>query len=267
MTGTTASLISLPGGIALPVRDSGQGAPVLLLHGGAGPESVAGFGELLAERYPVRVVTPVHPGFGGTERPARLSSIRDLAGVYAELLGRLGLTEVTVAGSSIGGWVAAEVALASPRAGRLVLIDAVGLASTAHPVADFFSLTPAEVAERSWANPEGRALDVSTMTPDQRAVLAGNRAALEAYGGPSMADPGLASRLGSVTVPTLAVWGEADRIASPEYGKEYTAAIPGAAFRLLRGAGHLPQLETPEATLEVLAEFGGWPARPAGRGA
>jgi pimeloyl-ACP methyl ester carboxylesterase len=82
-----------------------------------------------------------------------------------------------------------------------------------------------------------------------------------------MADPGLASRLGSITVPALAVWGEADRIASPEYGKEYTAAIPGAAFRLMRGAGHLPQLETPEATLEVLAEFGGWPARPAGRGA
>jgi pimeloyl-ACP methyl ester carboxylesterase len=250
--------ITLPGGLTVPVHDSGQGSPVLLLHGGAGPESVAGFGERLAARYSVRVLTPVHPGFGGTQRPAALSSVRDLASVYAALLDQLGLTGVTVAGSSIGGWIAAEVALASPRAGKLVLIDAVGLASAGHPVADFFSLTPAEVAERSWAHPEGRALDVSSMTPDQRAVLAGNRAALEAYGGQSMADPGLGSRLRSVAAPTLVVWGEADRIATPEYGKEYAAAIPGASFRLLPGAGHLPQLETPEAVLEVLGEFLGF---------
>jgi pimeloyl-ACP methyl ester carboxylesterase len=245
-------------GETVPVHDTGRGAPVLLLHGGAGPESVTGFGERLAERYPVRVLTPVHPGFGGTARPAHIGTVRDLAGVYAELLERLGLSEVIVAGSSIGGWIAAEVALASPRAGKLVLIDPVGLASAGHPVADFFALTPAEVAERSWANPEGRALDVSSMTPEQLAVLAGNRAALEAYGGRSMADPELGTRLGSVAVPALVVWGEADRIASPEYGQEYAAAIPGASFRLIRGAGHLPQLEAPEATLEALGEFFGF---------
>jgi pimeloyl-ACP methyl ester carboxylesterase len=257
MSGDTHS-VALSGGLTVPVHDSGQGAPVLLLHGGAGPDSVAGFGDQLAERYPVRVLTPVHPGFSGTARPAQLGTVRDLGGVYAELLDRLELDAVAVIGSSIGGWVAAEVALASPRASKLVLIDAVGLASAAYPVADFFALTPAEVAERSWAHPEGRALDVSSMTPEQLAVLAGNRAALEAYGGHSMADPGLGGRLESVAVPALAVWGEADRIASPEYGKEYAAAIPGASFRLLRGAGHLPQLETPEATVEVLGEFLGF---------
>lgn len=250
--------VTLPGGLTVPVRDSGHGRPVLLLHGGAGPDSVAGFGEQLAARYPVRVLTPIHPGFGGTERPARLRSVRDLGVVYAALLDQLGLDEVTVIGSSIGGWAAAEVALASPRAARLVLIDAVGLASEAHPVADFFSLTPAEVASRSWANPSGRALDVSALTAEQQAVLTGNRAALEAYGGQSMADPGLASRLGSLTVPTLVLWGEADRIAVPAYGQEYAAAIPGASFRLLPEAGHLPQLETPDATLKLIAGFLGF---------
>lgn len=252
------SVITLPRGLALTVHDSGEGSPVLLLHGGAGLESVAGFGDLLAARYPVRVLTPVHPGFGGTERSARVSGVRDLAGVYAGLLGRLELTDVIVVGSSIGGWIAAEVVMASPRANRLVLIDAVGLASASHPVADFFSLTPAEVASRSWANPEGHVLDTSSMTPGQRTVLDGNRAALEAYGGRSMADPELAPRLGAVAVPTLVVWGEADRIASPLYGKEYAAAIPGASFRLLGGAGHLPQLETPQATAGAVGEFLGF---------
>ena len=75
---------------------------------------------------------------------------------------------------------------------------------------------------------------------------------LEVYGGRSMADPGLTARLAGLTVPTLVVWGEADRMFTPAYGREYAAAIPGATFRLLPDAGHLPQLETPEAVLALL---------------
>jgi pimeloyl-ACP methyl ester carboxylesterase len=70
-----------------------------------------------------------------------------------------------------------------------------------------------------------------------------------------MADPSLAVRLGGLSVPTLVIWGEADRIVTPGFGKEYAAAIPGAAFRLVPGAGHLPQLENPEAVLSLFAEF------------
>jgi pimeloyl-ACP methyl ester carboxylesterase len=69
-----------------------------------------------------------------------------------------------------------------------------------------------------------------------------------------MADPSLAARLSGITAETLVVWGEADRMVTPEYGKEYAAAIPGASFRLLPEAGHLPQLETPEAVLALFAE-------------
>jgi pimeloyl-ACP methyl ester carboxylesterase len=76
-----------------------------------------------------------------------------------------------------------------------------------------------------------------------------------------MADPGLAARLTGVGGAALVVWGEADGMATPAYGKEYAAAIPGAVFRTIPGAGHLPQLETPAALLPVLTEFGGWPRR------
>lgn len=261
---TTTTSITLPASAALPdgvtvqVTDEGQGRPVLLLHGGAGPDSVAGFGGLLASKYPVRVLTPAHPGFAGTERPEALASVRDLAAVYAALLDHLDLTGVIVAGNSIGGWIAAETALAAPsRVGRLVLIDAAGLDSTAHPAADFYSLSPAELAKLSWANPEGRVLDIASLPEAQQAVFAGNRAALETYGGRAMADPGLAPRLASVTAPTLVLWGEADRMFTPGYGREYAEAIPGAQFRLLPGVGHLPQLETPDATAEAIAEFAG----------
>jgi pimeloyl-ACP methyl ester carboxylesterase len=258
MPATTYTLPTSFGEVPVTVTESGQGSPVLLLHGGAGPDSVAGFAGLLAARHPLRVLTPVNPGFGGTPRPGQLDSVRRLAEVYRQLLDHLDLAGVTVVGSSIGGWIAAELALAaSQRVGRLTLLDAAGLASTEHPATDFFSLTLDQVTDLSWANPDGHRIDLAAMTDAQKAVMAGNRAALQAYGGPSMADPGLASRLAGITVPTLVVWGEADRMVTPGYGKEYAAAIPGAEFHLLPNAGHLPQLEAPEALLALFERFTG----------
>jgi len=56
-----------------------RGHLFLLLHGGAGPQSVSAFADRLAETKPARVITPTHPGFGGTSRPEALDSIRGLA--------------------------------------------------------------------------------------------------------------------------------------------------------------------------------------------
>ena len=255
MSTATHILSTALGEVPVTVTDRGQGAPVLLLHGGAGPDSVNGFADLLAARLPLRVLTPVNPGFAGTPRPGPLDSVRKLAEVYAALLAALDLTGVTVLGSSIGGWVAAELALAAPdRVGRLVLLDAAGLDSAEHPIADFFSLTLDQVTDVSYFDPDAHRIDLAAMTDAQRAVAAGNRAALEVYGGRSMADPTLAGRLAGITAPALVVWGEADGMVTPAYGKEYAAAIPGAQFQLMPKAGHLPQLEAPEAVLTLLAE-------------
>jgi pimeloyl-ACP methyl ester carboxylesterase len=249
MSSRTYPLPMSYGEVPVTVTERGAGSPVLLLHGGAGPASFTGFADQLAARFPFRVLAPVNPGFDGTPRPAGLDSIRELAEVYARLLAELDLTGVTVV------WVAAELALAAPdRVARLLVIDGAGLVSADHPMADFYSLTLDQVTELSWANPEGHRIDLSALTDAQRAIFGGNRAALAAYGGPSMADPSLAARLSGITADTLVVWGEADRMVTPAYGKEYAAAIPGASFRLLPGAGHLPQLETPEAVLALFAE-------------
>jgi len=258
MSTSTYTLPTSFGDIPLTVTERGQGAPVLLLHGGAGPDSVAGFADLLAARYPVRALTPINPGFGGTPRPAQLDSMGKLADVYRQLLGQLGLTGVTVLGSSIGGWAAAELALrAGGRVGRVILLDAAGLDSAEHPIADFFSLTLDQVVDLSYADPGAHRIDLSAMTDAQKAIAAGNRAALEIYGGRSMADPGLAPRLAGLTVPTLVVWGEADQMMTPAYGKQYAAAIPGAEFHVIPNAGHLPQIEAPEPLLTLFGQFTG----------
>lgn len=257
-TRTTTHDLAVPGIGPVPVTttERGQGPAVLLLHGGAGPASVSAFADLLATRLAVRVVTPVHPGFAGTPRPAALDGVRGLAAAYAALLEALDLRAVTVVGGSIGGWVAAELALLAPgRLASLVLLDAVGLEVPGHPVVDFFSLTLDEVAELSYADPGAFRVDPSALPPEQRAALAGNRAALAVYGGTTMTDPTLGARLPGTAVPTLVLWGEADRIVDAEVGRAYAAAIPGARFELLPATGHLPQVETPDLVLRALADL------------
>jgi len=239
-------------GMDIARTDVGHGHPYLLLHGGGGPMTVGGFAAQLGGHG--RVITPTHPGFGGTGRPAELDSPAALATAYVELLEALDVTDVCVVGNSLGGWVAAEIALlGSPRVSAVVLVDAIGVDVPDHPLPDFFALTPAEVAQRSWFDPS-RSVDPATLPPAVQAALPGNRAALAVYGG-TMADPALLARLPAVSVPTLVIWGEADRIGDLDYGRAYTAAIPGARFEVLPGAGHLPQLETPEALLALVRNF------------
>ena len=249
------------GPLDVTADDRGEGRPFLLLHGGGGPQTVTGFAELLAAKGPARVITPTHPGFGGTLRPDGLTDMAGLAALYRELVDRLGLDDVTVIGNSIGGWIAAELALlGSPRISGLVLVDAVGIEVEGHPVTDIFPLSLDELARLSYHDPAAFRIDPAAMTEAQRAGMAANRAALQVYGGARMTDPGLRARLAAIACPALVVWGDADQIGDPDYGRAYAAAIPGARFELLPETGHLPQLETPERLLRAVWDFAEAPA-------
>ncbi|MGN6525582.1 MAG: alpha/beta fold hydrolase [Burkholderiaceae bacterium] len=238
----------------LTILERGDGPPLLALHGGAGPGSIAGFVESASAS--AAVLAPTHPGFAGTPRPDGFEQIGQLADLYAAVLERRGLREVLVVGFSMGGWVAAELALrAGARLRGLVLVDAVGLQAPREPVADVFSLTPREIAALSYADPAPFFVDPATLSDERRAQMAANFRALAAYGGREMGDAALAARLGGIATPTLVAWGEHDRIASPAYGRAFAAAIPGARFETIAGCGHLPQIERPEALRRLLADF------------
>jgi len=259
MTTTTAAAYAIdlagvgPVEVSVAEYGSGSGQPFLLLHGGAGPQSVTGFAEKFAAAHQVRVLAPTHPGFGGTVRPEALDSIAGLAALYQGLLEQLDLTDVTVIGNSIGGWITAEIALlASPRVSGIVLIDAVGIEVPGHPVADFFSLTMDQVFTLSFHDPAPFRIDPSTLPPAAQAVAAGNRAAISTYAGSAMSDAGLAGRLGTLEVPTLVLWGESDGIVDLDYGRAYAKAIPLARFQVLPTTGHSPQLETPDQVIDAI---------------
>src|SRR4051812_7989120 len=183
--------------VDIRVSDRGSGPAVLLLHGGAGTASVIEYADRLAAGHGVRVLVPTHPGFDGTARPARLTTIGGLAELYVALLDELGLDGVSVVGNSVGGWIAAEMGLlGSRRIERLVLVDAVGTEAPGFRIADIFSLPATEITALSFHDPVGHVVDAQAMTPAARAALAANRGALAVYAGqPAMIDPGLRRRL------------------------------------------------------------------------
>jgi pimeloyl-ACP methyl ester carboxylesterase len=235
----------------LTLTEAGTGRPVLVFHGGGGPLTVAGLAAHVAES--ARAITPTHPGWNGTDRPAGIDSIAAIAALYRDYLDENDLREVLVIGSSIGGWIAADLALLTDRVTGLVIIDGAGIEVPGEPMRDFFALDARGVAEYSFHDAERFFRDPALLTPEQAAVQRANMQTMRAVAGdPYMHDPALAGRLSGISARTLVLWGESDRIFTPGYGRAYAAAIPGARFEIIERAGHLPQLEQPDATFALI---------------
>jgi pimeloyl-ACP methyl ester carboxylesterase len=238
--------------VEITLQDRDRTRPFLLLHGGGGVQTMTGFADLLAERTHSRVLLPTHPGFAGTPKAATLTGVTALAEAYVSMLDQLDLTDVTVVGNSFGGWLAAEIALChSPRVSGAVIVDGIGIEVEGHPVTDVSGLSRAELLAHSFHDPRK-----SPVPPGGGTGPSPDVAALIGYTGPAMSDPALAGRLAGVDIPVHVVWGESDRIVTPEYGKAYAAAFPLSTFTPLPRTGHLPQVETPEELLGALLDLG-----------
>jgi pimeloyl-ACP methyl ester carboxylesterase len=228
----------------------------LLLHGGGGPASIARFAETLGATG-TTVIAPAHPGFGGTPRPPELDSVEKLVQHYVDLVEREDLTRLLVVGFSLGGWLAAELALRVPKRLRgLVIVDAAGIEVPGEAIADVFSLAPHELSALSYHDPVKFAFDPSKLPPPAQAVIAGNFASLAVYArARGMKDPTLRARLAGITTPTMVVWGQSDRVVTPTYGRAWAQAIPNARFELIPECGHMAQLEKPAELLALVRQF------------
>lgn len=245
-------------GVATSCWRQGDGRPLLFLHPGEGLMPGDAFLSSLAQN--CAVLAPWHPGFGPTPLPDGWNSIDDLAYFYLDLLDTLGLEDVTLAGSSFGGWIAAEMAVRrSPRIGRLVLIDALGIklsGRTDRDIVDFHNTDADLLASLTWADPAGRAPDLTGEDEETLTAIVRSREAFAHYGWrPYMHNPVLTRWLHRIDAPTLVLWGAQDGIVKPDYGREFAARIGGAAFETVAGAGHYPHIEQPERTAAAIRAF------------
>ncbi|WP_082526928.1 alpha/beta fold hydrolase [Kitasatospora sp. MBT63] len=252
----TDHTVALSDDLSITLSESGTGRPVLVLHGGGGRATVAPLVAHLAGT--ARTLTPVHPGWDGTHRPDRLADVGALAETYLHLLRVRGLSDVLLVGSSLGGWIAAEMAVrdTTGAVGGLVLIDAVGVRVEGEPIRDFFALDARGIAEYAWHDPDRGYLDPATLPADRLAARQADMRTLRILAAESgMQDPELLGRLGRVSRPALLIWGASDRIVTPAYGAAYAAAFTDGHLVVIPEAGHLPQLEQPAATFAALDTF------------
>jgi pimeloyl-ACP methyl ester carboxylesterase len=252
-------------GVTTELYEGGDGTPILYLHSGEGLRPSASILPLLASAG--RLLAPVTPGFGVMPRPPEFSTIGDLAYFYLDLLDQLDLDEVDVVGADFGAWIAAELAVRSTaRLSHLVLVGATGIKSgdrEHRDIADLFALGQSELIELMYAHAEISQIgesslrqDFTGLSDDDLTAIARSRESLAVFGwSPYMHNPQLRQWLHRIDIPTLVVWGARDRFTLPEYGESFAAAIPGARFELIEGAGHYPHIEKPEEFLEVVTSF------------
>lgn len=244
------------GGGRIHLMRGGAGEALLFLHPAAGAGFWLPFHDLLAEHFDV--ISSDHPGFGESDRLEWIDGMEDLVYFYLDLLDAVGLESVHLVGASLGGWLAAELAVHQPsRVRSLVMIDPIGLDLPEHPVEDIFGMNPDELRAALFLDPE-LALRIIPPEPDHdmlmRAFKEKTSFARLAWN-PFCCNPKLHLRLHRVTAPTLVLWGSDDRIVPVAHGERYRDLIDGARLQIIDDCGHAPQLEQPERTVEAIALF------------
>jgi pimeloyl-ACP methyl ester carboxylesterase len=245
-------------GTPIELIRAGTGKKLLFLHAVEGPSPTSPWLQDMAQHF--EVYAPWHPGFGLAPRPTEHRSINDLALYYLDFIEQFGLNDAVLVGTSFGGWLAAEIAIRDATAfSHLVLIDPLGIKTgdrETRDIADVFALSQEELSNLAYYAPGNRRRDYAAMTDDQRLMIARSRESYTFYGWqPYMHNPTLRHWLHRIKIPSLVLWGAADGIVTPEYGRAYADALPEARFELVPEAGHYPLTEQPSATVAAIESF------------
>jgi pimeloyl-ACP methyl ester carboxylesterase len=245
-------------GLPCRVWEKGEGAPVGVLAGLGGLPRWSPFLDRLAAQR--RVIVPSLPGFPGAEGHDRLDSLADWIAATLDLLEGAGVRGADLVGCSVGGTLAAEAAIFSRGFRRLVLLAPFGLFDPAQPPADPWAMRPGpprhlandlqRIGERFMPAPGAGIDTVEWQVTTARASEAAARLLWPTT------DTGIRRRLHRVAVPTLVLWGADDRLLPVGYAKLFAEALGGPSeVRVIPGAGHLAELDAPDACAEAVLAF------------
>ena len=254
-------------GTRLPGQPAADRPTVLMLHGVGGGRAawdVSGTGAMLAQAG-FTALSADFPGYG-LSAPVQPYDLAGMAGAVIDTLAALGGGPAVLVGHSMGGMVAQEVMARAPQAvaalvlagtspafgkpggdwqqaflqSRFAPLDAgLGMAGLAA------QLVPAMVAPGT--APAAIAAALAMMAGVPEATYRAAVAALVAFD--------RRANLPNIQVPTLVITGEHDRTAAPEVARKMAERIPGALCHILPGAGHLLNIEQPDAFNTVLLQF------------
>ncbi len=244
---------------------SGSGDVVVFLHGLGGTRT-AWDPQLttLGDRW--RCVAWDQPGYGASAPVDGEMTFAALASSLVGLLDTLDVEQAPLVGLSFGGMVALHVAIRYPeRVRALALLDT-------SPAFGFDGVTDAEAWMARRIDPLDRGVTPAQMAPAVLRSVAGPQAPDAVIGDASASMARISSaglraavrclpthdvryQLSTISCPTLVACGELDTETPPAYGRYLAEEIPGARFELIAGAGHLSNLEAPEAVNGLLERF------------
>ncbi|MBV8753183.1 MAG: alpha/beta hydrolase [Hyphomicrobiales bacterium] len=234
----------------------GSGRPALVLHHDIGTPDRLPFYDALAAKYDVLV--PHHPGYGRSERPEWMRSVRDIAVVYRGLLGDLGVERAALIGLGFGGWIAAEMASMAPRdLSALVLVGAMGVKPPEGDILDQAIIGYIDYARAGFHDQQ--AFDrVYGTEPSNDQLVAWDicrEMSFRIAWKPYMYSQTLPHLLGAVRAPALLVWGADDKVVPVSAGRRYAAALPHAKLQTIAACGHCVDMEKPEELAALVAPF------------
>lgn len=264
----------------MPVRylAAGDGPPLILLHG-VGDNAFDWSWVMPALARTHRVYAPDLPGSGGSAGPRGNDySPASFERFLAAFMDALEVENTAVVGNSLGGLVGLRLALNDPdRVTALVLLAGAGLGRKVSPALRSLALPGYGRLAVAWGKrPPGaaqRALARATLLfgsprripakwlkeqydlARRPGFLKGQLATVRAQVGIRGQREILLSRLPSLRVPTLVVWGERDRVLPPDQAREAVSRIPDGSLELIPDCGHLPQVERPDRVAEILVRF------------
>jgi pimeloyl-ACP methyl ester carboxylesterase len=244
-------------GIATHIFEAGPPtAPALLyLHGTNLGNLWLEFHSTLAQHF--HIFAPDIPGFGLTERPDWMRDMSDYILYFRDLLDELGLDKPMLVGHSLGGWMAAEVAVWYPeRVKKLVLSNSAGIRVKGSPIADLFAMNVQELILACFDNLAAAApLMPAEFNTDYLITIYKERTTIASLAWNPNYDRKLERRLARISCPTLIVWGQNDRLIPVVYADAFQRAIPNSEVVKLEGTGHMPMFELPQEWSRVIREF------------
>ncbi len=248
----------------VPVRyhEGGSGKPLVFLHGAGGILPNDPFLDKLAAKY--HVYAPLLPGYGDSQECASLRDMLDITLHTLDVVEGLGLKDPILAGHSMGGMIAAEMAaVAHNDFSRLALIGSAGLWLDKHPIPDLFAMLPYEMPPCLFHDVEaGTKLMTAGVALNDPEWLKGFLVMNARQMGMAgkilfpVPDRGLSERLYRIKAKTLLVWGTSDKLIPPVYGETFKKAIKGAQLTLVPKAGHMITLEQPDELVSALGYLG-----------
>ena len=242
-------------GCRIRLMRAGAGDPLVYLHGASGASWLPVL-QKLSEKYDV--IAPEHPGFGESDTPDWLDTIHDLAYFYLDVFDQLKLRGAHLVGNSLGGWLAAEIAVRNTsHLASVTLCNAAGLHVPGVKQSDSFMMSEEQrLREFFYDSKKAEEMVARVMHPDREDTVLKNRATVAKLSWhPRAHDPHLPKWLHRIDVPTLVIWGDHDKSFPNEHAQAYHRAIPGSKLDMIPQCGHVPQIEKPDEFVAALETF------------